>query len=72
MHLHEPLGDGVVAGHGMWTGEGWCFSQDSRSILRDHGEMHARKICKILELAEKGRLPVIGIWDGDGQRPTRE
>ena len=70
MHLHEPLGDGVVAGHGMLDGRRVvCFSQDFAVFSGTMGEMHARKICKILELAEKGRLPVIGIWDGDGQRP---
>ena len=70
MHLHEPMGDGVVAGHGMLDGRRVaCFSQDFAVFSGTMGEMHARKICKILELAEKARLPVIGIWDGDGQRP---
>jgi len=30
--------------------------------------MHAQKIAKIAEFAEKAQLPLIGIWDGDGQR----
>ena len=32
------------------------------------GEMHAKKICKVAEFAEKSQLPLICIWDGDGQR----
>ena len=69
MHLHTPLGDGVVAGHGMIDGRRVaCFSQDYSVFSGTMGEMHARKITKIVEFAEKSRLPIIGIWDGDGQR----
>ena len=32
------------------------------------GEMHAQKIVKIVEMALKSRLPLVGIWDGGGQR----
>ena len=69
MHLHTPLGDGVVAGHGKLDGRRVvCFSQDFSVFSGTMGEMHAKKICKVVEFAEKARLPVIGIWDGDGQR----
>ncbi len=69
MHLHTPLGDGVVAGHGKLDGRRVaCFSQDFSVFSGTMGEMHAKKICKIAEFAEKARLPIIGIWDGDGQR----
>ena len=67
---HRPLGDGVVAGHGMIDGRRVvCFSQDSSVFEGSIGEMHARKIVKILEFAEKTLLPVIAIWDGNGERP---
>ena len=32
------------------------------------GEMHARKIAKVVEMAERTKVPIIGIWDGGGQR----
>ena len=32
------------------------------------GEMHAKKIAKAVEMAERSRVPLIGIWDGGGQR----
>jgi propionyl-CoA carboxylase beta chain len=69
MHLHRPLGDGVVAGHGKIDGRRVvCFAQDYAVFDGTMGEMHAQKIAKIAEFAEKAQLPLIGIWDGDGQR----
>ncbi|MBT3356807.1 MAG: acyl-CoA carboxylase subunit beta [Euryarchaeota archaeon] len=69
MHLFKPLGDGVVAGHGMMDGRRIvCFAQDYSIFGGTMGEMHARKIKKVAEFAEKSQLPLIGIWDGDGQR----
>ena len=69
LHLHRPLGDGVVAGHGMLDGRRIvCFAQDYSIFEGTMGEMHAKKIAKVAEFAEKSQLPIIGIWDGDGQR----
>ena len=69
MHLHRPLGDGVVAGHGKIDGRRVvCFAQDYAVFGGSMGEMHAQKIAKVAEFAEKAQLPLIGIWDGDGQR----
>tara|TARA_B100000029_G_scaffold270952_1_gene266106 strand:- start:509 stop:2059 length:1551 start_codon:yes stop_codon:yes gene_type:complete len=69
MHLHRPFGDGVVAGHGKIDGRRVvCFAQDYAVFDGTMGEMHARKIAKVAEFAEKSQLPLIGIWDGDGQR----
>jgi len=69
MHMHTPLGDGVVAGHGMIDGRRVaCFSQDYSVFSGTMGEMHARKIAKVADFAEKSQLPIVGIWDGDGQR----
>ena len=64
MHLHRPLGDGVVAGHGMLDGRRVvCFAQDYSVFAGTMGEMHARKIAKVAEFAEKSQLPMICIWD---------
>jgi len=69
MHLHSPLGDGVIAGHGQIDGRRVvCFSQDYSVFSGTMGEMHAKKITKVVEFAEKSRLPIVGVWDGDGQR----
>ena len=70
MHLHNPLGDGVVAGHGMLDGRRVvCFSQDFAVFSGTMGEMHSRKICKILELAEKRdcQLSGYGMVTGSAQ-----
>ena len=70
LHLHRPLGDGVIAGHGMIDGRRVvCFSQDASVFEGSIGEMHAQKILKIFQFAEKSLLPVIAIWDGNGERP---
>ena len=70
LHLHRPLGDGVIAGHGMMEGRRVvCFSQDASVFEGSIGEMHAKKILKIFQFAEKSLLPVIAIWDGNGERP---
>ena len=45
-----------------------CFAQDYSVFAGTMGEMHAKKIAKVAEFAEKSQLPMIGIWDGDGQR----
>ena len=69
LHLHRPLGDGVVAGHGMLDGRRVvCVAQDYSVFAGTMGEMHAQKIAKVAEFAEKSQLPMICIWDGDGQR----
>ena len=69
MHLHTPMGDGVVAGHGKIDGRRVvCFSQDYSVLSGTMGEMHAGKISQMVEFADKSQLPIVGIWDGDGQR----
>ena len=58
MHLHRPYGDGVVAGHGKIDGRRVvCFAQDYAVFDGTMGEMHARKIAKVAEFAEKSQLP---------------
>ena len=69
MFLHHTLGDGVVAGHGTINGRRiYCFSQDFSVHGGSMGEMHAKKIAKIVEMADKAKTPIIGMWDGGGQR----
>ncbi len=69
MHVHPYFGDGVVAGHGTIDGRRvFCFSQDFTVFGGSMGETHARKITKVIEMAERARIPLICIWDGGGQR----
>ena len=69
LHLIKHLGDGVVAGHGMVNGRRiYCFAQDFSVHGGSMGEMHAKKIAKAVQMAMRSRVPLIGIWDGGGQR----
>ncbi|MDR1977542.1 MAG: methylmalonyl-CoA carboxyltransferase [Synergistaceae bacterium] len=62
-------GEGVVTGYGTVDNRlVYVFAQDFTVIGGTLGEMHASKICKILELALKTGAPVIGINDSGGAR----
>ncbi|MDP6870356.1 MAG: acyl-CoA carboxylase subunit beta [Candidatus Poseidoniaceae archaeon] len=69
MFLHQTLGDGVVCGHGTIDGRRvYCFAQDFSVHGGSMGEMHAQKIAKVVEMADRSKVPLIGVWDGGGQR----
>ena len=69
MFLHETLGDGVVTGHGTIDGRRiHCFAQDFSVHGGSMGEMHAKKIAKVVEMAERTKTPLVCVWDGGGQR----
>ncbi len=62
-------GEGVVTGYGQVDGRVvYAFSQDFTVIGGSLGEMHASKICKVLEYATKVGAPVVGINDSGGAR----
>lgn len=61
--------DGVVTGHGLvWGRPVFAFSQDFTSRAGSLGEMHAKKICKVMDLALKAGVPFVGINDSGGAR----
>ncbi len=61
--------DGVVTGYGMVNGRPlFVFSQDFTARAGSLGEMHAKKICKVMDMAEKAGVPIIGIGDSGGAR----
>jgi len=61
--------DGVVTGTGKIEGRTICvFSQDFTIHGGSLAEYHAKKICKIMDLAMKIGVPVIGINDSGGAR----
>lgn len=62
-------GDGVVTGYGTVDGRMvYVFSQDFTVMGGSLGEMHAKKICKIMDLAMTNGAPVIGLNDSGGAR----
>jgi len=61
--------DGVITGHGLVEGRPvFAFSQDFTSRAGSLGEMHSKKICKVMDLALKAGVPFIGINDSGGAR----
>lgn len=61
--------DGVITGTGKIEGRSVCiFSQDFTILGGSLSESYARKITKIMDLAMKNGLPVIGINDSGGAR----
>jgi propionyl-CoA carboxylase beta chain len=62
-------GDSVITGYGRIEGRPVCvFSQDFTVIGGSVSEVAAAKICKIMDLALKTGVPIIGINDGGGAR----
>jgi acetyl-CoA carboxylase carboxyltransferase component len=62
-------GDGVVTGWGEVDGRPVCaFAQDATVFGGALGEAHAGKIVKIMQLARKAGVPVVGLDDSGGAR----
>jgi len=69
MEQLEVASDGVITGHGLVDGRPvFAFSQDFTSRAGSLGEMHAKKICKVMDLALKAGVPFVGINDSGGAR----
>jgi len=65
----KVLGDSVVTGWGTIEGRlVYVFSQDFTVFGGSLGEVHAEKICKIMDMAVKNGAPVIGLNDSGGAR----
>ncbi|MCR5404418.1 MAG: carboxyl transferase [Butyrivibrio sp.] len=65
----ETPSDGVVTGYGVIDGNlVYVYSQDSSVLGGSVGEMHARKIVRLYDLAIKTGSPVIGLIDSAGMR----
>ncbi|PLV59415.1 acyl-CoA carboxylase subunit beta [Thermotoga sp. KOL6] len=61
--------DGVITGIGEINGRKVAvFSQDFTVMGGSLGEMHAKKISKLLDMALKMGIPVVGINDSGGAR----
>lgn len=65
----ETPSDGVVTGYGLINGcPVYVYSQDAQVLGGSIGEMHARKIVNLYDLAIKTGVPVIGMIDCAGIR----
>jgi acetyl-CoA carboxylase carboxyltransferase component len=63
------LGDSVVTGWGTIEGRlVYVFSQDFTVFGGSLSQVHAEKICKVMDLALKNGAPVIGLNDSGGAR----
>lgn len=61
--------EGVVTGYGSIDGRlVYVYAQDFTVLGGSLGEMHAKKICKVLDLAVEMGAPVIGLNDSGGAR----
>jgi len=61
--------DGVVTGYGKVHGRTVCaFSQDFTARGGTLGEMHAKKICKVMDMAMTMKVPMVGFIDSGGAR----
>ncbi len=69
MPVTEIPSDGVVTGHGLVHGRPvFAYAQDFTSRGGSLGEKHAEKITKVMDLAMKSGVPIIGINDSGGAR----
>jgi len=65
----EAPGEGVVTGYGTVDGRlVYVYAQDFTVIGGSLGEMHAKKICKVMDMALKIGAPIIGMNDSGGAR----
>jgi propionyl-CoA carboxylase beta chain len=69
MEKKRTLGDGVVTGYGTIDGRlVYAFSHDFTVIGGSLGAAFASKVCKVMDLALKQGVPIIGINDSGGAR----
>lgn len=65
----ETPADGVITGYGVIDGNlVYIYSQDASVLNGSIGEMHAKKIVRIYDMAMKMGAPVIGLIDCAGLR----
>ncbi len=65
----EALSDGVITGYGVIDGNlVYVYSQDASVLGGSVGEMHAKKIAHLYNLAMKTGAPVVGLLDSAGLR----
>src|SRR4030042_5043909 len=69
LEKQKYFGDGVITGFARINGRPIAlFSQDFTVFGGSLSESHAEKICKILDMAMKIGIPIIGLNDSGGAR----
>lgn len=69
LSTEEVPSDGVITGFGLIDGRlVYVYSQDASALNGTVGEMHARKISHLYDLALKVGAPIIGLIDSAGMR----
>ncbi len=69
MEAVDAPAEGVVTGYGTVDGRlTYVYAQDFTVIGGSLGEMHAKKICKVMDMAAKMGAPIIGMNDSGGAR----
>jgi len=69
MEKRRPAGDGVITGFGTIDGRKvFVASQDFTVFGGSMGEVHAQKVCKVMDLALQTGAPFIQINDSGGAR----
>ena len=69
MDAKRPYTDGVITGFGTIEGRDVAvFSQDVTIFGGALGEVYGEKICKVMDLALRTGIPVIGLVEGGGAR----
>lgn len=69
MEKKEIAADGVVTGYGLVDGRKvFAYAQDFTCVGGALGEMHAAKICKVMDMALEAGCPVVGLNDSGGAR----
>ena len=62
-------GDGVVTGYGMVDGRTvYVYAQDFTVMGGALGEMHGKKIARVMDMAAAAGAPVVGLIDSGGAR----
>ncbi|MCL6581095.1 MAG: methylmalonyl-CoA carboxyltransferase [Firmicutes bacterium] len=69
MDQERAPGEGVVTGYGLVDGRPvYAFAQDFTVMGGALGEMHASKICRVMDLARETGAPFVGLNDSGGAR----
>ncbi len=67
--VDKCYGDGVVTGYGRIDGRTvFVYAQDFTVLGGALGEIHSRKICRVMDMAVRNGAPIIGLIDSGGAR----
>ena len=70
---NRPAGDGVITGYGTVDGRKvFVASQDFTVFGGSLGEMHAQKICKVMDMARDAKKPFVAALNDSGGARIQE